>query len=399
MNIKKNLLLGVAVLLIAGAIWYIQSSKPPTVVGTPIAVSVTSTTASATTTASNDRTQILKQKAAMYPPAVELIPGGDPNATGTTPFGAPASSGFINAAPFKLKDLIGKKVILVDFWTYTCINCLRAAPYVNAWYSKYKDQGLVVVGVHSPEFDFEKEYNNVVNAVQNQYHIQYPVMQDNNHATWDAYQNQYWPAEYLIDIDGYVTDTHFGEGNYPETESKIQAALKERDQALGLPDTVPTGTVNPSGVVTVSNTELQSPETYFGAARNEYLGNGTRGAIGAQQLTIPSTIQENVLYLSGTWNFQNEYAENQSVGAKITYKYSAKNVYLVGTASKPVKITILLDGKPISAGRGADVAPDGTAIIQENRLYKLVEGSDYGDHTLEIQVDGSGLQAYTFTFG
>ncbi len=376
---RKNVLLVIAIALIAGVIWYIEASKPPTVAGTSVAVSATSTT----TPTSADRSAILKQKAANYPPAVELIPGGQ----------------FINSQPFKLKDLIGKKVILIDFWTYTCINCLRAAPYVNAWYSKYKDQGLVVVGVHSPEFDFEKDYNNVLNAVKNQYHIEYPVVQDNNHATWDAYQNQYWPAEYLIDIDGYIVDTHFGEGNYDTTEQKIQAALKERDQVLGLPDTVPSGIVNPSGVITVSNNGVQSPETYFGAARNEYLGNGTQGTVGMQQLMAPSTIQSNTIYLDGSWNFQNEYAANTSVGAKITFKYNAKNVYLVGTASKPVKITVLLDGKPISVGRGADVAADGTVTIQENRLYKLVEGSDYGEHTLEIIVNSPGLQAYTFTFG
>ncbi|MDE1925341.1 MAG: redoxin family protein [Patescibacteria group bacterium] len=375
---NKNILLGIAVVLIAGAIWYIESSKPPVVTGTPLATSATSTT----TPVSVDRSATLKQKAATYQSAVELIPGGK----------------FINSEPFKLKDLIGKKVILIDFWTYTCINCLRTLPYVEAWDSKYKDQGLVIIGVHSPEFDFEKDYNNVVDAVK-RLGVKYPVMQDNDHATWDAYQNQYWPAEYLIDIDGYITDTHFGEGNYAETESKIQAALKERDRVLGLSDTVPTGTVNPSGVVTVSNTEVQSPETYFGATRNEYLGDGTQGTVGTQELSAPPTIRENSLYLDGSWNFQNEYAENTATGAKIIYKYNSKNVYFVGTASKPVKITILLDGKPIGADRGADVAADGTAIIQENRLYKLVESSNYGDHTLEIIVNNPGLQAYTFTFG
>ncbi|MBI3573993.1 redoxin family protein [Candidatus Kaiserbacteria bacterium] len=375
---NKNILLGIAVLFIVGAIWYIESSKPAEVTGTSIAVSPTSTT----TPVATDRAVILKQKAAHYSSAIELIPGGK----------------FINTEPFKLKDVIGKKVILVDFWTYTCINCLRTLPYVEAWNAKYKDQGLVIIGVHSPEFGFEKDYNNVVDAVK-RLGVTYPVMQDNDHATWDAYQNQYWPAEYLIDIDGYITDTHFGEGNYDQTEQKIQAALKERDQVLGLPDTVPTGVVNPSNVATVSDAEVQSPETYFGAARNESLGNGTKDTVGTQELRAPSTIQENTLYLDGSWNFRNEYAENTAAGAKIIYKYNSKNVYFVGTASNSVKITILLDGKPISAERGADVAADGTAVIQENRLYKLVEGSDYGDHTLEIIINSPGLQAYTFTFG
>lgn len=390
---NRNILLVVAVVLIVGAIWYIEGSKPPVVAGTSVALLATSTTPTLAALIAADQN-------AGYPPAVEIIPGGDPSATGTTPFGVPASSGFINTAPFKLKDLIGKKVILIDFWTYSCINCLRAQPYLNAWYDKYKDQGLVIIGIESPEFDFEKNYNNVVQAIANQYHIQYPVVEDNNLATWNAYQNQYWPADYLIDIGGYVTDTHFGEGDYAATESKIQAALTQRDQVLGLPDTVPTGTVNPSDAIAVSSTGVQSPETYFGADRNQFLGNGTQGAIGVQQLTTPSTIHLNTLYLGGTWNFQNEYASNQAAGAKIIYKYNSKNVYMVSTASKPVNLTVLIDGKPISASmRGADVAADGTVTVQENRLYKLVEGSDYGEHTLEIIVNNPGLDAYTFTFG
>ena len=394
MNISnKNIVLVVVIALIVGIIWYIEASKPPTIAGTSVALSATSTTPTLAAIAAADQN-------AGYSPAVELIPGGDPSATGTTPSGAPESSGFINTAPFKLKDLIGNKVVLIDFWTYTCINCLRAQPYLNAWYDKYKDQGLVIIGIEAPEFDFEKNYNNVVQSIKDQYHITYPVVEDNNMATWNAYQNQYWPADYLIDIGGYVTDTHFGEGDYAGTESKIQAALKQRDQVLGLPDTVPTGTVNPSDVIAVSSNGVQSPETYFGAARNEFLGNGTQGAVGVQQLTVPSTIQANSLYLDGTWNFQNEYASNQAAGAKIIYKYSSKNVYMVATASKPVKITVLVDGKPISAAmRGADVAADGTVTIQENRLYKLIEGSDYGEHTLEIIVNNPGLDAYTFTFG
>lgn len=388
-KINQNIILVVVLALIIGAIWYIERSKPPKVAPTFIAKPVASTTAPALSSASGtaptlaDRSEILKQKAAAYPPAVELIPGGK----------------FINSEPFKLKDLIGKKVILVDFWTYTCINCLRAAPYVNAWYGKYKNQGLVIVGVHAPEFDFEKDYNNVVKAVKDPYHIEYPVMQDNDHATWDAYQNQYWPADYLIDIDGYVVHHHFGEGSYDDTERAIQATLKERGQVLGLPDTVPTGIVNPSDATSINFNAVKSPEMYFGASRNEYLGNGTRGTVGTQKLIAPSTIQANTLYLDGTWNIQNEYAGNISEGAKIIYKYNSKSLYLVGTASKPVKLTIILDGKPISAGRGTDVAVDGTVTIQENRLYKLVEGSNYGEHTLEIIVNSPGLQAYTFTFG
>jgi thiol-disulfide isomerase/thioredoxin len=386
----KNILLSVTVIFIVGMIWYIDSTKPPAVAPTSIAITASSTTNAGTTTPStSDRTQILEQEAAMYSPAVELIPGGDPNATGTTAFGAPASSGFINTAPFKLQDVIGKKVILLDFWTYSCINCMRTLPYLEAWESKYGNQGLLILGVQAPEFDFEKDYNNVLAAVE-RLGINYPVMQDNNHATWDAYQNQYWPADYLINIDGYITSTHFGEGDYAQTEADIQAALTQRDQVLGLPGTVPTGTVNPSNATPIRFDAVQSPETYFGAARNEYLGNGTPSSTGTQQLTIASSSvpQLNTLYLDGSWNFQNEYAGNQSVGAKILYQYDAKNVYMVGSAQTPVDITILVDGKVV-----------GHQTIQGDQLYPIVQGAEYGQHTLEILINNPGLMAYTFTFG
>ncbi len=385
---NKNIILGIVIILIIGAIYFIESSKPSAPSGTGISIalppnqSATSTIAPTGAQKSADRTQIIKQKSLRYPPAVEIIPGGQ----------------FINSQPFKLQDLIGKKVILVDFWTYTCINCLRTLPYLEAWDAKYKDQGLVIVGIHSPEFDFEKDYNNVLDAVK-KLGVKYPVVQDNNHTTWDAYQNQYWPAEYLIDIDGYITDTHFGEGSYAETEQKIQAALKERDQVLGLSDTVPMGIVNPADTVVVNPTEALSPETYFGAGRNEYLGNGTKGAIGVQQLSIPSTIKDSSLYLDGEWNFQSEFAKNTATGAKIVYKYNAKNVYLVARADIAVKIAVLLDGKLVGRERGTDVSTDGTVIIKENRLYKLIQDSDYREHTLEIIINNSGLEAYTFTFG
>ena len=385
---NKNIVLGIAVIFIAGVILFIELSKPsaPSDTGVSIALlpnqSAISTTTSVSTQKLADRTQLIKEKSLRYPPAVEIVPGGQ----------------FINSQPFKLQDLIGKKVILVDFWTYTCINCLRTLPYLEAWNAKYKDQGLVIVGVHSPEFDFEKDYNNVLDAVK-RLGVKYPVVQDNDRATWDAYQNQYWPHEYLVDIDGYIVHDKIGEGGYDESEREIQAALKERDQALGLPDTVPLGIVNPADTIAVNPTEALSPETYFGAGRNEYLGNGTKGAIGKQQLSLPATIKENNLYLDGAWNFQNEFAKNTAAGAKIVYKYNAKNVYFVGRASTAVKITVLLDGKPVGQERGADVSADGTVMIKENRLYKLIQDSDYNEHTLEIIINDPGIEAYTFTFG
>ncbi len=410
----KNISLGVAAVLIIGAIWYLQAGKVRpdatvkgdvlTEVSTPADVDLVpdisadgtlsakakqEQTASPTSTlktpasvaSKTERTISKAEKAKKYKSAREIIPGG----------------GFINTEPFKLKDYIGKKVILLDFWTYSCINCQRTTPYLNAWYQKYKDQGLVIVGVHTPEFDFEKVYDNVANAVKDE-GIKYPVVQDNAYATWQTYENRFWPRKYLIDIDGYIIYDHIGEGAYDETERLIQEALKERAHVLGTKDAVPSGISSPTDVISFDSEKTQSPETYFGSARNEYLANGDSGAPGTQTLSIPQSISSNKLYLGGIWKFNSEYAESQGK-ATITYKFKSSNVYLVASSASGVKVTVLIDGKPIGTNAGADVGADGTVTIKENRLYKLVHMPDYGEHTLELQVEGSGFDAYAFTFG
>ncbi len=281
---------------------------------------------------------------------------------------------------------MGKKVILVDFWTYSCINCQRVTPYLNAWYEKYKDQGLVIVGVHTPEFGFEKDYNNVVQAVKD-LGIKYPVVQDNNQATWNAYQNRYWPHEYLIDIDGFVVHDKIGEGGYDESERAIQAALKERQTVLNLNGTIPTSIADPKSAVSVQQSQVKSYESYFGSARNQYLANGTQGSTGSQTLIIPSTIQANGLYLGGTWNFQPESAHLSSSGS-IVYKYNAKNVYLVASSKTGATLKVYIDG-----------ALSKTITVKDNTLYKIVEGQNYGEHTLKIEVEATDFDAFAFTFG
>ncbi|MDB5188662.1 MAG: thiol-disulfide isomerase [Candidatus Nomurabacteria bacterium] len=366
---NKKITLGIVSLLIIVAIIFISAKKSP---------HIDSSTAPDVTAA------VVASKAMHYPMAKELV----------------APAGFINSTPFKLSDLVGKKVILIDFWAYSCINCQRTIPYLNAWYDKYKDDGLVIVGVHAPEFDFEKNYANVAAAVQKA-GITYPVVLDNDMGTWNAYNNQYWPNEYLIDIDGYVVHNHIGEGDYAATEQAIQAALTERAQRLGTNQATPTGIVDPLKAIPLDNNGVQSPETYFGAARNQYLANGTQGTVGNQTLTpnLGNTSQINALYLDGTWNFQNQYAETVSPTAGITYHYSAKHVYMVASAKNPVKLKITIDGQLPGINAGADVNADGSSTIQANRLYDLIDGTDYGSHTLHIEVQGAGLDAYTFTFG
>jgi thiol-disulfide isomerase/thioredoxin len=326
----------------------------------------------------------LSHKAAMYQKSAELV----------------SPDGYINTGgkPITIGEFKGKKVVLIDIWTYSCINCQRTLPYIKAWYDKYHDQGLEIISVHTPEFAFEKVEKNVQDAVMG-FGIKYPVVLDNEYKTWNAFGNQYWPRKYLIDIDGFIVYDHAGEGSYDEAEKAIQTALAERSERLNAP--MPTATITaPSDIVTVDNSKLGSPETYFGASRNQYLGNGEKGKTGAQMLTIPATLDANTLYLGGNWNFVDEYAQNSAANAKITFKYQAKNLYFVAAADTAVKIKVTRDGgQSLGSARGKDVDADGFVTISTNRLYQLIGDSDYGAHTIEITVQGPGLQAYTFTFG
>jgi thiol-disulfide isomerase/thioredoxin len=336
-----------------------------------ISVPTIATSTATSTSSVMDRRERIALKESKFEHAKEI----------TTP------DGFINTGgkALKLADLIGKKVVIIDFWTYSCINCQRTLPYLNAWYAKYKDFGLEIVGLQTPEFEFEKNYANVENAV-NKFGIKFPVVLDNDFSTWQAYQNHYWPHKYLIDIDGFIAYDHVGEGGYAETEQKIQAALKERSDALGLGLTIPTGTVDPTSAV--KSVDARSPETYFGAARNEYLGNGTPGEEGIQTYSIPDVLKVNTLYLGGEWNMLKEYAQSTSQTSKIVYQYGAKSIYFVASAKNPVTVTVKKDGVVIK-----------TITIKDAGLYTLSEDQTANIHTLELDIEGAGLEAFTFTFG
>lgn len=324
----------------------------------------------------------LEEKRAKYQPGKELI----------------LPNGYINTDKITLQSLVGKKVVLVDFWTYSCINCQRTLPYLNAWYQKYKDQGLEIIGVHTPEFEFERDYNNVKEAVQ-KFGIKYPVVLDSEYKTWTAYGNRYWPRKYLIDIDGFIVYDHIGEGAYSGTERAIQNALAER--AVALKETAPAAGALVADQIgkTAATPSAGSPETYFGSWRNENLGNGTPGASGVQTFTLPESYTLNQLYLGGSWNITREYAESGEGTTRIVFRYRAKDVYFVANADSAIQVQILRDGVPVSDTRGEDVSANGTVTIQEDRLYKLIHESAVGEHTLEIVIPSSGLQAFTFTFG
>jgi cytochrome c biogenesis protein CcdA/thiol-disulfide isomerase/thioredoxin len=357
--------------------------------GSAATTTPTSTSSQQTAAAISDA-----QKAMRYPKAPELASIDGYINTGTGPDGKPK--------PITISQFKGKDVVLVDFWTYSCINCQRSLPYVEAWYQKYKDQGLVIIGVSTPEFAFEHVYANVLNATK-QLGITYPVVLDNEYGTWNAFSNEYWPRDYLVDIDGYIVHDHAGEGDYDVTEKAIQAALAERAQRLGT-GMPATGITAPTGVVTVDSGQLGSPETYFGSNRNEYLGNGTQGQVGVQNFTVPTNVTPNTFYLGGSWDIEPEYAQSQGSDT-LKYEYQAKNVYFVsGTASgAPMDVEVTRDGKPLDASyAGKDIIfKNGKSYvtISGNRLYDIISDTSYGDHVLEFIISSPGLQAYTFTFG
>lgn len=306
---------------------------------------------------------------------------------------APDFSGITNwlntDKPLSIKDLKGK-VVLVDFWTYTCINCIRTLPHVTSWYSKYKDEGFVVVGVHTPEFQFEHETSNVEDAIK-MYNIDYPVAQDNNYATWNAYSNQYWPAEYLIDSNGIVRRVHFGEGEYDQTEEAIRELLKEAGNSVtssvgNMPDQTPTGSI--------------SPETYLGSARMEYYFGVGNLSNGTQDFNLSDSLSKNSFSYGGTWTITNEYAQAGD-NASLNYNFSANKVYIIldPAVAGENAVKVFLDGKPIDASVAGSDVKNGILMVDTDRLYNIVDlHGNAGNHTLLLQLS-PGIQAFTFTFG
>jgi thiol-disulfide isomerase/thioredoxin len=321
-------------------------------------------------------------------------------------------TGYINTEegrPINLKDLKGK-VVLVDFWTYSCINCIRTLPYLVDWNEKYADKGLIIVGVHSPEFEFEKNIDNVKAAVQ-KYGIKYPVIQDNDKGTWDAYQNRYWPRKYLVDNEGYIRYDHIGEGGYAETEKVIRSLLAERAAQTGISpinlDTN-TNTTTPKNVQTVDFTKVKTPELFFGYEfARAPLGN-SEGFKPNQTVTysVPqrSDLKPNTIYLIGDWKNNADNMELQSDTGRIALAYSAKSVNIVAGGKGQgggEELSISENGVALTnkSGRGIDLSEQGELVVDGQRLYNIVMHEGYDWRSLIIDVKGKGFQIYTFTFG
>ena len=309
---------------------------------------------------------------------------------------------WLNSPPLDAAALKGK-VVLIDFWTYSCINCLRTIPYVRAWAEKYKDQGLVVVGVHAPEFAFEKDVDNVKRAIAD-LKITYPVAIDNNYAIWRGFNNNYWPAHYFIDAKGQIRHHAFGEGDYEESERVIQQLLAEAGKTASN-DLV---TVNATGAEAAADmTEIQSPETYIGYERAENFVSPGGAAQDAAKTYSADPKRLNEWGLNGDWTVGGEHATLNTKDGGIAYRFHARDLHLVlgpRADGKPVRFKVTVDGAAPGVNHGSDIDENGDGTVTGQRLYQLVRQQTDGkggvaDHTFEIRFLDPGVQAFAFTFG
>jgi cytochrome c biogenesis protein CcdA/thiol-disulfide isomerase/thioredoxin len=308
--------------------------------------------------------------------------------------------GWLNSPPLSSKSLKGK-VVLVDFWTYSCINCLRALPYVEGWAAKYKDAGLVVIGVHTPEFAFEKERANVEKAVRD-LKVNYPVAIDSDYKIWQAFNNEYWPAHYFIDGKGRIRSHHFGEGEYAESERVIQELLKENGAQLS--SSAPIRVAGAAAEAAPDGANVRSQETYIGYHRAEHFGSAEPIAHDSRRAyTLQPRLSLNQWALGGSWNVSAESAVLQASPGKIVFRFHARDLHLVlGTTKdgKPVRFTVKLDGTPPGEDHGADADSGGTGTVHGHRLYQLIrQRGPVEDRTFEIEFLDPGVQAFAFTFG
>jgi cytochrome c biogenesis protein CcdA/thiol-disulfide isomerase/thioredoxin len=307
---------------------------------------------------------------------------------------------WLNSPSLTPEELHGK-VVLVDFWTYSCINCLRSIPFVEAWAEKYKNDGLVVIGVHTPEFAFEKDPANVAKAVGD-LKITYPVAIDSNYAIWKAFNNEYWPAHYFIDANGSIRYHHFGEGKYDESEEVIEQLLRERNAGLQTSGLVQ---VNASGPQAASDfNDVRSPETYIGYSRQQnYASPQKIRQDGAQSYSAPSRLTVNQWGFAGNWNVSEEHAALVAAPGKVIFRFHARDLHLVlgpGKDGKAVRFRMRIDGTPPGEDHGVDADEKGDGVVREYRLYQLVrQKGKVEDRTFEIEFFDPGVQAYAFTFG
>lgn len=305
---------------------------------------------------------------------------------------------WLNSPPLTMASLKGK-VVLIDFWTYSCINCLRTLPYTRAWAAKYHDQGLVVIGVHAPEFAFERDVENVTRAMR-KLGVTYPVAIDNNYAIWRAYQNQYWPAHYFIDARSHIRHHHFGEGDYDTSERVIQQLLREAGATV--PDDL--SQVAGQGIEQAPDMDgIRSPETYLGYERGKNFVSSHVTQDRAADYTAPQQPKLNQWGLDGQWTIGRQSSTLSSPDGRIVFRFHARDLHLVlgpGPNGQPVRFRVTIDGTAPGDAHGVDIAADGSGTVTDQRLYQLVrQTGKITDHTFSIEFLDPGVSAYAFTFG
>jgi cytochrome c biogenesis protein CcdA/thiol-disulfide isomerase/thioredoxin len=310
------------------------------------------------------------------------------------------ATAWINSPPLTPESLRGK-VVLIDFWTYSCINCLRTLPYIKAWYEKYKDDGLVVIGVHTPEFPFEKDEANVRKAVKD-LGITYPVAMDNDYEIWGNFNNEYWPAHYFIDATGHIRYHHFGEGGYDESEKWIRTLLEEANHKP-----LPVSATNVAATGTEAapdSNDVNSPETYVGWDRSaNFASPGGLKHDAPQLYQAPSTLKLNEWAFTGKWKDERQIATSLEASTSILYRFHARDLHLVLGPSKngnPIRFRVTIDGNAPGADHGMDIDADGYGAVTDHRLYQLIrQNGAIQDRTFRIEFLAPGVQAYSFTFG
>lgn len=309
------------------------------------------------------------------------------------------AAAWLNSPPLHSKSLRGK-VVLVNFWTYSCINSLRELPYIRAWAEKYRDAGLVVIGVHSPEFGFERDPANVKQAVSD-LRVGFPVPIDSDHSIWGAFRNAYWPADYFIDRNGRIRYHHFGEGEYEKSERVIRALLFENAET-GLSDSLVS--INAAGIEEPPSEDVRSPETYAGYERTERFVSHERLALDSRRAySAPLTPPLNGWGLGGLWKVGAESSALQASPGKVVFRFHARDMHMVLGAARngrPVRFKVTLDGVAPGDNHGGDSAPDGSGEVREPRLYQLIRQSGrVQDRTFEIEFLDPGVEVFSFTFG
>ncbi len=345
-----------------------------------------------------DAAPAVMSSAATRPAAIDLpVEGTMPSLDGAVQW---LDSAPLTSAPLTSAQLRGK-VVLIDFWTYSCINCLRSLPYVNAWAQKYKDQGLVVIGVHAPEFAFEKDIANVQKAVHD-LGVSYPVAIDNDYIIWKAFHNQYWPAHYFIDAKGQIRHHHFGEGEYQRSEQVIQQLLTEAGHQIPSKGFVHT---TASGIgATANEAEIKSYETYIGYSRaDRFASNGGMTQNQARAYSLPTTLVLNDWGLTGNWRVEQEKAVLIDHGGHIRYRFHARDLHLVMGPSKdgkPIHFIVRMDGLEPGNNHGIDTLSNGMGMVTSQRLYQLIRQSGpIADHTFDIEFFDPNVEIFSFTFG